>query len=39
MKLQIKEELRLIAYPETTSVNAPARNVILRVQKREEGQL
>ncbi|KAK2398613.1 protein FAR1-RELATED SEQUENCE [Trifolium repens] len=25
MKLQIKEELRLIAYPETTSVNAPAK--------------
>jgi histone-lysine N-methyltransferase SETD2 len=25
MKLQIKEELRLIAYPETTSVNAPVK--------------
>ncbi|WJX57554.1 hypothetical protein P8452_43101 [Trifolium repens] len=25
MKLQIKEELRLIAYPEITSVNAPAK--------------
>jgi hypothetical protein len=39
MKLQIKEELRLIAYPETTSVNAPAKKCDTKGAKKEGGRL